>query len=65
MVNSASFLSFFCWEDSSALTLDPEMQLLRQLISAKDDVAKVDDYLGTNPLVVCCDVGQLTFEARF
>ena len=26
---------------------------------------KVDDPLGTNYLVVCCDVGQLTFESRF
>ena len=31
----------------------------------KDNVAKVDDSLGTNYLVVCCDVGQLTFEAMF
>ena len=34
-------------------------------MSGKDNVAKVDDSLGTNHLVVWCDVGQLTFEGRF
>ena len=34
-------------------------------MSEKDSAAKVDDCLGTNHLVVCCDVGQLTFEGRF
>ena len=34
-------------------------------MSGKDNAAKVDDSLATNHLVVCCDVGQLTFEARF
>ena len=33
-------------------------------MSGKDNEAKVDDSLGTNHLVVCCDVGQLTFEVR-
>ena len=36
-------------------------------MSGKDNVAKAHDPLGTNHLVVCCNVGQrqLTFEARF
>ena len=34
-------------------------------MSGKDNEAKVDYSLGTNHLVVCCDVGQLTFEAKF
>ena len=34
-------------------------------MSGKDNAAKVDDSVRTNHLVVCCDVGQLTFEARF
>ena len=34
-------------------------------MSRKNNTAKVDDSLGTNHLVMCCDVGQLTFEARF
>ena len=34
-------------------------------MSAKDNAAKVDDSIGTNHLVVCRDVGQLTFEAWF
>ena len=34
-------------------------------MSGKDNAAKVDDSFGTNHLVVCCDVGQLTFEAKF
>ena len=34
-------------------------------ISRKNNEAKVDGSLGTNHLVVCCDVGQITFEARF
>ena len=34
-------------------------------MSGKDNTVNVDDSLGTNHLVVCCDVGQLTFEARF
>ena len=34
-------------------------------MSGKDNAAKVDDCLETNHLVVCCNVGQLTFEARF
>ena len=34
-------------------------------MSRKDSAAKVDDSLGTNHSVVCCDVGRLTFEARF
>ena len=34
-------------------------------MSGKDSAAKVDDSLGTDHLVVCCDVGQLTFEASF
>ena len=46
-------------------TLDAEVQLLRQLMSGKDSAAKVDDSSGTNYLVVCSDVGQLTFEGRF
>ena len=33
-------------------------------MSGKDNAAKGDDSLGTNYLVVCCDAGQLTFEAR-
>ena len=32
-------------------------------MSGEDNAAKVDDSLGRNHLVVCCDVGQLTFEA--
>ena len=31
----------------------------------KDNAAKDDDSLGENHLTVCCEVGQLTFEARF
>ena len=38
---------------------------MRQLMSRKDNASKVDNSLETNHLVVCCDVGQLTFEARF
>ena len=34
-------------------------------MSGKDKVTKLDDSLGTNHLVVCCDVGQLTFELGF
>ena len=34
-------------------------------MSEKDYAAKVDDSLETNHLVVYCDVGQLTFDARF
>ena len=34
-------------------------------MSGKDKAAKVVDSLGTNHLVVCCDIGQLTFKARF
>ena len=34
-------------------------------MSAKDNAAMLDDSFGTNHLVVCCDVGRLTFEARF
>ena len=34
-------------------------------MSGKDNATKVDDPLGTNHLAVCCDVGQVTFEARF
>ena len=34
-------------------------------MSGKDNAVKADDSLGTNHLAVCCDVGQLTFEARF
>ena len=34
-------------------------------MSGKNNAAKVDDSLVTNHLVVCCDVGQLTFDARF
>ena len=40
------------------------MQLLRQLMSGKDNAAKIDDSLEKNHLLVCCDVGQLTFDAR-
>ena len=40
-------------------------KLLRQLISGKDNEAKVDDSLGTNHLVAFCDVEQVPFEARF
>ena len=32
---------------------------------AKDNAAKANDSLGTDHLVVCCDIGQLTFEDRF
>ena len=32
---------------------DVEVQLLRQLMSGKDNAAKVDDFMGTNNLVVC------------
>ena len=46
-------------------TLDAEVQLLRQLMSGKENAAKVDDSLGTNHLVVCSDVGQQTSETRF
>ena len=31
----------------------------------KNNATKVDDPLGTNHFVVNCDLGQLTFEARF
>ena len=34
-------------------------------MSGKNNATKVDDPLGTNQLVVNCDLGQLTFEARF
>ena len=34
-------------------------------MSGKDNVAKIDYSLGKNHLAVCCDVVQLTFEARF
>ena len=34
-------------------------------MSVKDNTVKVDASLGINDLAVCCDVGQLTFEARF
>ena len=34
-------------------------------MSGKDNATKVDDYLGTNHLIPCCDVGQLTFDAMF
>ena len=34
-------------------------------MSGKDNAVKVDDPLGANQLIVCCDVGQLTFDARF
>ena len=34
-------------------------------MSGKNSAAKVDDSLRTNHLVMCCDVEQLTFEARF
>ena len=34
-------------------------------MSRKDNEAKLDDSLGTNHLVVCCDVGQLAFELGF
>ena len=34
-------------------------------MSGKDNTAKTDDSLGSNHLVVCCDVEQLTLEARF
>ena len=33
-------------------------------MSGKDNAAKVDDSLETNHLVMCCDVGQPTFEDR-
>ena len=33
-------------------------------MSEKDNAANVDNSFGTNHLVVYCDVGQLTFEAR-
>ena len=46
-------------------TLNAEVQLLRQLMSGKDNRAKVDDSLETYHLAVGCDVGQLTFQARF
>ena len=39
--------------------------MLRELMSRKDNAAKVNDSLGTNHLVVCCDIRKLTFEARF
>ena len=38
---------------------------MRQLMSGKENAAKVDDFLGTSHLVVCCDIGQLIFEAWF
>ena len=34
-------------------------------MSGKDSAAKMDHSLGTNHLVVCCDVGQLTFDLGF
>ena len=34
-------------------------------MSGKDNMAKTDDSLGPNHLVVCCDIGQLTLRARF
>ena len=34
-------------------------------MSGKDNAAKFDDSLETNHLVVCCDVEQLTLEAKF
>ena len=34
-------------------------------MSGKDNAANVDDSLATNHLVVYCDIGQLSFEARF
>ena len=34
-------------------------------MSGTDNAAKVDDSLGTNHLVVCCDVGRLSAETRF
>ena len=46
-------------------TLDLEVELLRELMSGKDNASKVDDSLETNHLVVCCDVGQLTSADRF
>ena len=46
-------------------TLNVEVQLMRQLVFGKDNAAKVDDSLGINHLAVCCDGGQLTFDARF
>ena len=51
----------FNYSDQSKVNV----QLLRQLMSEKDNAAKVDDSLGTNHLVVGCDVGQLNFEAGF
>ena len=43
---------------------ESEILLLRNLMSGKDNTAKTDDSLRPNHLVVCCDVGQLTLEAR-
>ena len=34
-------------------------------MSGRDNAVKVDDSLGTNHLVMCCDAGQLSFDARF
>ena len=34
-------------------------------MSGKDNAANVENSLGINHLVVCCDVDQLTSEARF
>ena len=34
-------------------------------MSGKDNAAMFDDSLGTNHLVVCCDVGQLTLKLDF
>ena len=34
-------------------------------MSGKGNATKVDDSLGTNDVAVCCNVGQLTSEARF
>ena len=34
-------------------------------MSGKNNLAKVDDSLGTNHLAVYCDVGQLIFEPGF
>ena len=34
-------------------------------MSKKDNATKFDDSLGTNHLVVYCEVGQLTYETKF
>ena len=49
---------------NQSVILDAEVQLLRQLM-CREDNADFDDCLGTNHVVVCCDVGQLTFDDRF